>query len=671
MTKKLFNLLLIVTMLVVFVPVVAAAPPAQAKGQDYVIVLGDWLSKLSDKYLGNALSYPAIVSATNQKAATDTSYHSISDVNTVEVGWKIYIPSAEEATTFMASYNPKPVSYAAADRRKTVIFDIDGGRVLDPYLWNPYMPGGRLDHGYHQSVLEPLFILNYQTGKFDPWLGESMTANATQDVWTLKLHKGITWSDGVAFNADDVVFTVQMLLDNAPSLNWSAGLKEWIKSVKKVDDLTVEFTLNKPNPRFQLDNFAVKIWGGPSIMPKHIWEGKDPLTFKFYDAAKGWPVGTGAYKLSSFNTAGTEFIYTRNDNWWGVKAGFKPSLPKPEKLVWVWAGPEETRAALMADGQLDSLMDITLGALQALEARNPKVITWYKDMPRAWVPDPCSRTFEFNTTKAPWTDKDLRWAINYAFDRDQIVKIAYEGTTLKSKSFFPAYPPLDRLVKLAEDKGLYQKYPLWEYNPAKAKQLIESKGYKLNSKGYYEKDGKELTIDITTHEAFIEKQRIAAVQVEELQAIGINATTRNLAGQTWGDELNFGTFEAHMGWQNCASVNEPWATMDTLNTKWLVPVGTRASSNGWRWNNAEYSKLVDEMGTLPLGDPKVDELFLKAFELYLSELPTIPITQAKKIIPFDTTYWTGWPTYDNQYIHPPTWWQHTHAIIHNLQPAQP
>ena len=68
------------------------------------------------------------------------------------------------------------------------------------------------------------------------------------------------------------------------------------------------------------------------------------------------------------------------------------------------------------------------------------------------------------------------------------------------------------------------------------------------------------------------------------------------------------------------------------------------------------------MGTLPLGDPKIDELFVKAMRS-TEELPVIPITQAKKIIPFDTTYWTGWPTSDNQYIHPPTWWQSTHEIL--------
>jgi peptide/nickel transport system substrate-binding protein len=124
-----------------------------------------------------------------------------------------------------------------------------------------------------------------------------------------------------------------------------------------------------------------------------------------------------------------------------------------------------------------------------------------------------------------------------------------------------------------------------------------------------------------------------------------------------------------MNWHMCASVNEPWASLDIANVKWLVPVGERANNNPMRWSGPaaeEYSAIIDEMGTLPLGDPKLDELFVQAWEIYLSELPVIPMTQAKKIIPFDTTYWTGWPTFDNQYVHPPTWWQSFHIILQNL-----
>jgi peptide/nickel transport system substrate-binding protein len=573
---------------------------------------------------------------------------------------------AEPTATPAAEEEAAPAA-EGSDRSKTLIMDIDGGRLQDAEgVWNPYVPGGRRDQGFHQVCLEPLFILNYQTGEFMPWLGESFTSNETFDEWTLTLREGVTWQDGEAFNADDVVFTIQTLIDNAPSLNDSAAIKQWVKSVEKIDDLNVKFVLNQPNPRFQLDYFSVRIWGSVNMLPEHIWAGQDPLTFKNYDPAAGLPMCTGPYKLAS--TSQTEVVWTRDDNWWGAKTGLY-KLPEPEKIIWTWAGPPETRAALMANGQLDSLMDITLGALQALQEQNPNVITWFAEPPFAWVPDPCSRTFEFNNSVEPWNDPEMRWAINYLIDRNKIVEIAYENTTLPSRHFFPAYPPLDALVDKAIEAGTWNLDQLWTTDPAKAAEIIESKGYTKNAAGYYEKDGKELTMDITTHEAFIEKQRIAQVLVEDFQAAGINASTRNEAGSTWDENYRNGNFETRMGWQTCGSVNEPWASLDTFNTKWLLPVGERSSGDSWRWSGAsadEFSKLVDEIGTLPLGDPKVEELFVQAMDLWFKELPVIPVTQAKKIIPFDTTYWTNWPTFDNQYIHPPTWWQHFHVILQNL-----
>jgi len=128
MTRKLFNLLVIISMLMIFVPVVAAAPPAQDEGQDYTIVSDDWLSKLADKYLGNALSYPAIVSLTNEKAAADSTYATIANPDVIEVGWKIYIPSAAEAEAFMATYSP-----GAAPAARVKIGFLAG--VQDPFYF--------------------------------------------------------------------------------------------------------------------------------------------------------------------------------------------------------------------------------------------------------------------------------------------------------------------------------------------------------------------------------------------------------------------------------------------------------------------------------------------------------------------------------------------------------
>jgi peptide/nickel transport system substrate-binding protein len=190
------------------------------------------------------------------------------------------------------------------DRTKTLILDMDSGRDLTPDVWNPYLPGRQLSQGYHQAILEPLFMLNYETGQIQGWTGESMTPNDSQDVWTLKIRDGVTWSDGVPFSADDVVFSIRMLISHAPDLVDSANMKEWVASVNKIDDQTVQFNLNKPNPRFQLDYFPVRIWGSINIVPKHIWEGKDPLTFTYYDPAQGWPNWHGRVQTGERQTNG-------------------------------------------------------------------------------------------------------------------------------------------------------------------------------------------------------------------------------------------------------------------------------------------------------------------------------------------------------------------------------
>lgn len=558
------------------------------------------------------------------------------------------------------------VSAQDDDRARTAIFDIDGGRVENPEVWNPYVPGSRRDHGFHQSMIEPLFILNYETGEITSWLGASMTPNETLDVWTLTLRDGVMWSDGEAFNADDVVFSINLLLNPENiTLNDAGSMQNWVEAVTKVDDLTVEFDLMNANPRFQLDYFSVRIWGGVNIVPEHIWADQDPNTFTNYDPEQGWPVFTGPYTLES--TSNTEFVYARNDAWWGVTAGVE-DLPAPERLIWTWAGPEEARAALMADNGLDSLMDVTIGTFEALQGQNPNVVAWLTSIPFASL-DPCARNLEFNTTVAPWDDTEMRWAVNYAINRDEIVAIAYEGTTIASRSFFPAYAPLNNYLGLLDESGAFEENPLMTHDAARAEEIIQSKGYVKGDDGYYALDGEQLSLDITTHEAFIEKQRIAAVMVEQLQRVGINASTRNEAGATWDDNFRRGNFEARLGWQNCGSVNEPWASMNTLNQSWIEPVGELTSFNGWRWSNDRYSELVDQIGQLPLGSEEINPLFVEAMTIYLSELPTIPITQARKLVPFNTTYWTGWPTAENNYFQGFTWWQSTHPIIHNLQPA--
>ena len=162
------------------------------------------------------------------------------------------------------------------------------------------MPNNLGNGGLGQAVFEPLFILNYETGEIMPWLGSSASSNDGLDVWTLNLREGAAWSDGEAMDAEDVAFTFNMLGNADNSGLWRAGkVQTWVESVEIIDPQTVQFNLNAPNPRFQLDFFSVRIWGGINMLPEHVWADKDPYTFNNFDPEQGWPMGTGPYVLTS------------------------------------------------------------------------------------------------------------------------------------------------------------------------------------------------------------------------------------------------------------------------------------------------------------------------------------------------------------------------------------
>ena len=553
-------------------------------------------------------------------------------------------------------------------REDTVIFDIDSSALPNPENFNWLVPGTNRNQGAHQALWEPLFILNYESGEIQPWLAESFTPNDTQDIWTLKLRDGVKWSDGEAFNADDVVFTLDLLLgDETSTLSSAADMQQWVASVEKIDDLTVQFNLKAANPRFQLDYFSVRIWGSVIILPEHVWAGKDPFTFTNYDPEKGWPLGTGPYKLVS--TGPTQAVWDRRDDWWGAETGWH-ALPEPKRLIWQITGSEENKAQLMANHQLDSVMSITLGAFEAIQARNPAAEAWYASLPYAWA-DPCPRQLSFNTTVAPWDDPNMRKAVSLIIDRNQIIAVAYEGTSEPSKTMFVQYggmsPYIDAIV--AAGMGID---PAGDVEAGQA--LIEAAGWTLNGNGVYEKDGKTLTADILGDNSTVEYTRTIDVIVEQLRNAGIDATSRPLTGATMDDSVSNGNFEAAYNWDACGSVNEPWNSMNRFTNHFVVPIGQRAPGNNnyVRWDTegtAAYTDIVDKIGTLPLGDPQIVPLVVEAYKYINDETPFIPLVQASKLVPFDTTYWTGWPTAENNYNHPATWWNSTHQIILNLKKA--
>ena len=182
-------------------------------------------------------------------------------------------------------------------REDTVIFDLDR-TIKDPGNFNWFTPGTKRMHGAHQAMWEPLYILNYGTGDLDPWLATGYSQNDDSTEFTIVLRDGVAWSDGEAFDADDVVFTVNMVLNNEEITSREAAtVRAQVAGVEAIDGLKVKFSLKASNPRFIVENFGVRIFGSFLIMPEHIWSGVDAATF-----ANSEPVGTGPYTFTSAAT---------------------------------------------------------------------------------------------------------------------------------------------------------------------------------------------------------------------------------------------------------------------------------------------------------------------------------------------------------------------------------
>ena len=538
-------------------------------------------------------------------------------------------------------------------REDTVIFD-SSRAMKDPSNFNIFRPDEIRDVGLHQAVFEPLFILNYNTGEVEPWLGMSMTSNATLDEWTLTLRDGVKWSDGDAFKADDVVYTIHMVLsDDDKSLRDAGSIQSQVASVEKVDDLTVVFKLKAANPTFQSANFAVSYFGSVLMMPEHLWANQDPDTFAFNP-----PIGTGAYTLSQ--AASDRLVYDLNEDYWGVSTGFV-DMPEPKRLIWTHAGNEEARTQLMVSDKLDVAQSVSYGTFDAIQAMNQNVIGWSEELP-GWQ-DLCPRQIEINTTVAPRNDPNKREAVNLLIDRNQIVNVAYEGATSVSRTMFVEYGTMAPYINAVLDAGF--TLPTTANVPA-AQAPIEAAGYSKNGDGMYEKDGKLLSADIVAHTNGTESTKTIDIVVEQLRRAGIDAVTRPVEYGAFWQVTPKGDFELSYSWLSCGSVNEPTKSMSRYLISHIKPIGERIFNNAARWENAAYSDLVSQMGSLSLDDPKLTSLVVDAYKILHEQKPFIPMVQAVKILPTNTTYWTGWPTSENFYNHPSHWWGHTHQIIHNL-----
>jgi len=517
--------------------------------------------------------------------------------------------------------------------------------------------------GWTQAATEGLFYYNMLGDDFIPWLAESYQYNADYTQLTVTTRAGAEWSDGQPFTARDVAFTLGLLQRNPDLTAAASDVGRLMSTATAVDDRTVQINLTQPAPRFHWDYLTFRADIGIPIVPQHIWEGQDPSTFKNFDPSKGWPVGTGPYKLVSEDVQ--QRIWDVRPDWWAAKTGFH-ALPQVSRLIFLPGMNEITMAQMMIANQIDMAFSFTPANMKLVQGQNPKVITHFDHPPYGFM-DWCPIRLGFNTEIRPFDDPDIRWAMSYSIDRDEIVEFAFQGFSQTSVLPFPPYPGLQKYMDGVADQ--LQTYPTLKYDPAQTEAIMTRKGYTRGGDGLWvDSSGQRITFQIVTFPQHPSATPIAPIVTQQLKRGGFDASF--LLPADFVSRITTGDAAAFL-WGHGGAMKDPYKTLDLYNARYVKPTPAPIFfTNMYRWSNQTFSDLVDQMGKLPEDDPGVMPLWQQAMGQWLPELPDIPLIQTVIALPMNSTYWTNWPEGDHPYIHEGFWHRTGLHIFLNLRPVQ-
>jgi peptide/nickel transport system substrate-binding protein len=566
-------------------------------------------------------------------------------------------------------------------------------------LWNPTGGSTPTRQGL---VMDSLWYLDQETAAWiNSLAADKPQYNSDFTEMTVKLRPGVMWSDGVEFTADDLVYTVNTL-KNTPGLAWSAEMKLYVKDVQKVDNYTVKFTLNEPNPRFAA-YFTVR-YNGLYMMPKHVAEKQqDLLSWTNYP-----PTSLGAYMPAESDPNGYWELFKLRDDWQKTTPGIVTGKAGPQYILTIFYGANERKAIAMARHDLDLMMDIDYEAFNAILSSTPTARSWFKDFPWAYPNELDCRWFGFNWTIPPYDNKDVRWALALALDivdlqtnyiggvarlnplpvpaTNALMKVYHVPMTPWLQEFTidvgngEKFAPFDpdapkRVADWAAKQGytvatdpdtLLDRFGIgtWKYAPDVAEKLLTKNGFTKDAQGkWLLPDGKPWKITIISAPDEVDVQRLAIGAQDQWRKFGIDVAVDSLERDPYYQRQNLGQFEVTSTWSpfTVNADGDLWQGLNSLHSRFFAPVGTSdattGSANDQRFVQPGLDEIVDEMAKLTPDNPKVVELGQEALKLMITNALFLNTTSFKKFITMDEYYWTGWPTSEHPDRQPLYWFQ--------------
>lgn len=504
-----------------------------------------------------------------------------------------------------------------------------GGTATVPLIATTFITDFNPLNGVHvefsQGIMyEPLWINNSMTGKIDWRLAEGFEYAEDKMSLTIKLKEGLTWSDGEVIDADDVAFTLGLGGEDAKldtHGQWSNGV---IKSVEKVDALTVKVNFNEANA--SIDWYL----GDVFTVPEHVYASvEDKILFTNPE-----PVGSGPMTTIKTATA-TQVEVCRNPNFYKADQG----LPYLDCVKFrQYSDNSQIQPALMND-EIDWGSNFIADIDKTYVATNPETHGY-------WYPANDLWNMYLNTRKAPFSDIEFRKAFSMAIDRPTMVDLAaYDyptaETTVVGIGQFHAAHLSSKIDKKYSD--------LTEYNPKEAAKILKKAGYKdVDGDGFLENpDGSAIDFEIMIPAGWTDVVQMVQMTTEYLGDIGIKASTKLVDWSGYDSGLKEGTYDAVFNWSATNGVDPILAYREYYHPARVGQIWHA----GHGMASEELGALVDEY--MQINDQKRRREILEELMVFTAEnLPFVAVMSNPVWFQYNTTRVAGFPTEDNAYINP-------------------